>query len=52
MAMIGAVHPERRQAWSSRLGLTNAKIQLRNPRFPDLGAMEFDALADTGAVPW
>ena len=32
------------------MGLTNAKIQLRNPRFPDLGAMEVDALADTGAV--
>jgi len=32
------------------VGLTNAKIQLRNPRLPELGAMEVDALADTGAV--
>ena len=32
------------------MGLTNAKIQLRNPRRPELGAMEVEALADTGAV--
>ena len=32
------------------MGLTNAKMQLFNPRFPALGAMEVDALADTGAV--
>ena len=32
------------------MGLANAKIQLRNPRLPELGAMEVDALADTGAV--
>ena len=32
------------------MGLTNARIQLRNPRLPELGAMEVDALADTGAV--
>ena len=32
------------------MGLTNAKIQMRNPKFPDLGAMEVDALPDTGAV--
>lgn len=32
------------------MGLTNAKIQLRNPRLPELGAMEIEALADTGAV--
>jgi len=32
------------------MGLTNAKIQLRNPRFPELEAVEIDALADTGAV--
>jgi hypothetical protein len=30
--------------------LTNAKIQLRNPRLPDLEPVEIDALADTGAV--
>ena len=33
-----------------RKGLTNAKILLRNPRRPDLEAVEIDALADTGAV--
>ncbi len=32
------------------MGLANAKIQLRNPRRPELGAMEVEALADTGAV--
>lgn len=32
------------------MGLTNAKIQLRNPRLPELEAVEIDALADTGAV--
>lgn len=32
------------------MGLANAKIQLRNPRRPELKAVEVDALADTGAV--
>ncbi len=32
------------------MGLTNAKIQLRNPKLPDLEPIEVDALADTGAV--
>ena len=32
------------------MGLVNAKIQLRNPRRPELEAVEIDALADTGAV--
>lgn len=32
------------------MGLSNAKIQLRNPRIPELGAVEIDALADTGFV--
>ena len=32
------------------MGLTNAKIQLRNPRLPELEAVEIDALADAGAV--
>ncbi|MDE0032161.1 MAG: clan AA aspartic protease [Deltaproteobacteria bacterium] len=32
------------------MGLTNAKIQLRNPRHPELEAVEVDALADTGAI--
>jgi clan AA aspartic protease len=32
------------------MGLTNAKMQLRNPRLPDLEPVEIDALADTGAV--
>ena len=32
------------------MGLTNARIQLRNPRLPDLEAVEIDALADTGAI--
>ena len=30
--------------------VTNAKIQLRNPRRPELEAVDIDALADTGAV--
>ena len=30
--------------------LTTAKIQLRNPRRPELEAVEIDALADTGAI--
>ena len=32
------------------MGLTNAHIQLRNPRLPELEPVEVDALADTGAV--
>ena len=32
------------------MGLTNARIELRNPRHPELGAMEMEALADTGAL--
>ena len=32
------------------MGLANAKIQLRNPRLPELETVEIDALADTGAV--
>ncbi len=32
------------------MGLANAKIHLRNPRLPELEAVEIDALADTGAV--
>ena len=39
-----------RRVWENAMGLTNAKIQLRNPRLPELAAMEIDALADTGAV--
>ena len=31
------------------MGLTNAKIQIRNPTRPDLAAVEVEALADTGA---
>jgi len=32
------------------MGLTNAKILLRNPRRPELQPVEVDALADTGSV--
>ena len=32
------------------MGLATAKLQLRNPRLPELEAVEIDALADTGAV--
>ena len=32
------------------MGLVDAKIQLRNPRRPELEAVEIDALADTGSV--
>lgn len=32
------------------MGLTNAKIQLRNPKKPELDSVIVDALADTGAV--
>jgi len=32
------------------MGLVNGKIQLRNPRLPDLEPVEAEALADTGAV--
>lgn len=31
------------------MGLTTTKIELRNPRRPDLPAVEIDALADTGS---
>ena len=32
------------------MGLTNAKILLRNPRKPELQPLEVDVLADTGSV--
>ena len=32
------------------MGLANAKLELRNPRRPELEAVEIDALADTGAM--
>ena len=32
------------------MGLTNARIQLRNPKLPGLEPVEVDALADTGSV--
>jgi clan AA aspartic protease len=32
------------------MGLTNAQLELRNPRRPELAPVEIDALADTGAV--
>ena len=32
------------------MGLTKAKLTLKNPRKPDLQPVEVDALADTGAV--
>ena len=32
------------------MGLSNANIQLRNPRLPELEPIEIDALADTDAV--
>ncbi len=32
------------------MGLVSGSVLLRNPRFPDLGAVEVDALADTGAL--
>ncbi len=32
------------------MGLTNAKIQLRNPQKFDIEPVEIDALADTGAI--
>jgi clan AA aspartic protease len=32
------------------MGLTGAKVRLRNPRLPDLEPVEIEALADTGSV--
>lgn len=32
------------------MGLSNATIQVKNPRLPELEAVEIEALADTGAV--
>jgi clan AA aspartic protease len=32
------------------MGLTNAKLTLKNPRRPDLQPVEVDALADSGSV--
>jgi clan AA aspartic protease len=32
------------------MGLVKAKVSLKNPRKPELHALEVDALADTGAV--
>lgn len=32
------------------MGLVSASVLLRNPRLPELGAVEVDALADTGAL--
>ncbi len=32
------------------MGLTGAKVRLRNPRLPDLEPVDIDALADTGTM--
>ena len=32
------------------MGLTNARIKLKNPKLPAISSVEIDALADTGAV--
>lgn len=32
------------------MGLVNANLSLRNPRKPDLAAVDVEALADTGAI--
>jgi len=32
------------------MGLVNTKIELKNPRKPDIASIEIDALADTGSV--
>ena len=32
------------------MGLVNSKVLLKNPRLPELEAVEADALADSGAV--
>ncbi len=32
------------------MGLVNGRISLRNPRHPELAALEIDALADSGSV--
>ena len=32
------------------MGLTNARIELRNPRHPELGALEIEPLANAGAM--
>ena len=32
------------------MGLVNSRVVLRNPRLPEMEAVEADALADTGAV--
>lgn len=32
------------------MGLVNGTVLLRNPRLPELGAVEVEALADTGAL--
>ena len=32
------------------MGAARAKVKLRNPRRPELGVVEIDALADTGAM--
>ena len=41
---------EESQNGEGPLGLANAKVELRSPRFPELEAVKIDALADTGAV--
>ena len=32
------------------MGISNAKLRLKNPRLPDLNAVEVEARADTGAL--
>ena len=32
------------------MGITNARVELRNPRRPEIEAVRIDALADTGSV--
>ena len=40
----------RPRCYRSRMGLTNAKLVLKNPRLPDLGSVDVVALADSGAM--
>ena len=46
-AMLCATSISRR---GTTVGITKAKVQMRNPRRPELGSVEIDALADTGST--
>jgi clan AA aspartic protease len=53
LAILGKMQKEKHtrcKFWEQVMGLTTARLILKNPRKPELQPMEVDALADTGSI--